>query len=144
MNSTALAANDPQIGSGTSYEAPTRGELKNNSWLTVTSNGPYQSSALTYPRIPTLAGGPAAHGWCLPGYWNQTSVDILLTDSTLQYYVFTQSTPAKCVFDGYDQIVLKNGTAGALTNVGIRVGTAVGQKIVGASGADGVLPATPQ
>ena len=62
------------------------------------------------PLIPSLLGGPAQHGWCEANYWNQSDVEALAptgTLGTLQYWVFPS------IFEGFDQVVLKNTDASA-------------------------------
>ncbi len=94
------------------------------------------------PKIPELQGGPAACGWLNANYWNRSQVDALIPDANnaLQICILRQtSTPYASVFDGYDQVFIKNTTGSTLTNVAVSIGGAAPQLISGSGGTNGVL-----
>ncbi|HOV62189.1 MAG TPA: immunoglobulin domain-containing protein, partial [Candidatus Hydrogenedentes bacterium] len=94
------------------------------------------------PKIPELQGGPAACGWLNSNYWNRSQVDALIPDANnaLQICILRQtSTPYASVFDGYDQVFIKNTTGSTLTNVAVSIGGAAPQLISGSGGTSGVL-----
>ena len=127
MNPTWEGTGSPALSVGTTVQ----GYTNNNVVLTDAANTPYEASP-PYPLIPTMQGGPAAYGWCLDPYWNQGTVDGLIpNNNSLQDIVLVQP-PGDSAFAGKDQLVIKNSTAGLLTNVAIQVETAVGSGVYGA------------
>jgi PKD repeat protein len=128
MTSSALASNQPAATGSL-----VRGNTTNDSVLK--SYNAYSLSRT--PLIPNLDGGPAANGWCLDSYWNQATVEALSPTGTigdLRYWVFAS------VFDGFDQIVIKNTSAStALQDVTIKIGANRRRLIRGANGDNGEL-----
>jgi len=132
MTASARNANKPVMGSGQATEAPVLGAARNLTILTAPNNAPYQSvEGVVYPLLPTMLGGPAAHGWCLPDYWNKSDVDAKLPDAPdglVRSFVFTQTTTPPSIFATgnpeqlFDLVVIKNTGPTAVDNVMIRVG----------------------
>lgn len=138
MTATSRALNDPSFTTSSTVAGATRNDII----LTQSTNAPYETSGTAYPRIPTMNGGPATHGWCASNYWNKGTVDVAIPDNgQLRYYVFTQPPVGTCVFDGYDQIVVKNSSTQLLQNVVIKVGSNAAQLIDGYGGTAGELGA---
>ncbi len=117
MNAGALAAHAPSFETAGGPAAPVAGEnlygdlLRTNNPLLLAPS----------PKIPQIAGGPAAIGCLKTDYWNRNDVNALIPDNgQLRYTVLRQpSTGGASVFSGYDQVFVKNSSGTAMDNVAI-------------------------
>ena len=115
--------------------APSQGFTTHDPLLTDTN--PYIDGDA--PLIPNLVGGPATYGWCLSGYWNDGQEDPLFdTAFTLEYRVL-EVADGTSVFEGYDQVVIRNTSAGTLQDVSIVIGANPPVLIDGVGGTLGEL-----
>ncbi len=119
MSPDALAVHGPTYDKAGGIPTPVIGETRYDALLTA--NNPLLGVAT--PKIPQLTGGPAAAG-CLSGnYWNKTDVDALIPgNGKLLFTVLRQiSAGGVSVYDGYDQVVVKNSSLSTLDNIVISV-----------------------
>lgn len=147
MGPAAVTAHAPQRDTS-SGSLPVLGRVRGADysyrpdWFIATTNAPFQTSGTAYPLLPDLQGGFAAHGWCLPDYWNEPYVDASTPASgKVEFVVFRSTTGFPTVFDGYDQVVIKNQGATTAYPVILKLGTNPAILIEGAGGTAGQLPA---
>ena len=128
LNAAARAANLPQFTNPNTVQ----GAATNDGVLKA-----YNSYVLApTPLIPTMQGGPAANGWCKADYWNKAEVEALSVSGTvgnLAYWIFPS------VFEGFDQLVIKNNGSASEQEVTVKVGANNKRLIRGAGGVNGEL-----
>ncbi|HOC73450.1 MAG TPA: immunoglobulin domain-containing protein, partial [Candidatus Hydrogenedentes bacterium] len=137
MNVTAHSANKPLFDT-TGGASVVQGTTANPALLTAAN--PYTGA--NTPKIPELEGGPAAAGWLKATFWNKVQVDALLPDNGRMRSCVLRQPPAATdysVYEGHDQIVVKNTSLQPMDNVAVVVGGNPPVLINGAGGTPGVL-----
>lgn len=84
----------------------------------LTSTTPFDT-ATTHPFLGELVGGAATRGVLSATYWNQS----LVTHPNNFRVEMVRLTGANSPFTGYDQVFIKNNTAGQLNGIRLKVGT---------------------
>jgi hypothetical protein len=110
MTPAALAASVPTFN-----DAATVGSATFNDLLTTTS---FYDVSVIAPLMPTLEGGPAAAGICLPAYYNHAAVDTQVSGSPAQPIVLVRLGGT---FTNFDQVFLVNTTASVQPGVKLQV-----------------------
>jgi hypothetical protein len=111
MNSAARLDYEPGLSADGTYLGAT-----GNDTLLKASGSPYASG--DFPLIPNLAGGPAVNGWYNTNYWNRAEVEAMLnTPGVIDYHIMRGNDS---VFEGYDQLVVRNNTGAAVTGLAVK------------------------
>ncbi|HOJ69972.1 MAG TPA: collagen-like protein, partial [Candidatus Hydrogenedentes bacterium] len=128
MKASAVAANQPQFSNPNVVRGVTAHDavLKAfNSYILLPS-----------PLIPNLAGGPAPNGWCKDNYWNQAEVEAATPAGQIGDLVWWV---VPSVFDGFDQLVIKNTGTSVLQEVTVKINANNRRLIRGAGYDNGFL-----
>ncbi|HPU99213.1 MAG TPA: hypothetical protein PLO53_14825, partial [Candidatus Hydrogenedentes bacterium] len=130
MTPAAVAANQPQF----SNPNVVKGSATHDAVLKA-----FNSYSLTpSPLIPNLVGGPAPNGWCKENYWNQAEVEAATPAGQIGDLVWWV---VPSVFDGFDQLVIKNTGTTILQEVTVKINANNRRLIRGAGYDNGFLRA---
>ncbi len=138
MQSTAADTNAPVLQTSPTewpFAVPVMGKTENDALLTGSNDSYVPDGGNQFPLLGQLtdAAGtvvlPATSGYLSASAWNINAFFGGSAPSNLGLSLLTNATGD--VFDGYDQLVVYNGTGDALANVKLQVGSDEPQLIAG-------------
>ncbi len=119
MSDTAINDHLPLLSNPSNVDRVHVGVTTNNPVLKADSI--YAGAAVQCPLVPELTTGPAVAGLLKPNYWNQAVVDgsvALQTKNGCELYLLSG---AGSVYDGFDQVVVKNVSGGPVVGMFLQV-----------------------